>query len=112
MLEQQFQQQQNLTQTALNTPTAQKSKRLGYVPLESGVKLNTLEELVNKLAQTKLRRAWFYVPASDSHKIEKSATLGLDVVCFDLEDGVASSQKQQARNNIVEALKNLNFGDT
>ena len=34
-----------------------------------------------------------YVPASDERKTKKAATLKVDTIVFDLEDGVAVSQK-------------------
>lgn len=39
------------------------------------------------------RRTLMYVPASDERKTKKVATLRVDTVAFDLEDGVALSQK-------------------
>ncbi len=34
-----------------------------------------------------------YIPASDERKLKKSASLKIDTVVFDLEDGVAVNQK-------------------
>jgi len=42
-------------------------------------------------------------------KINKATTLDLDTCVLDFEDGVAISQKQQARALIPDALRNLNF---
>ena len=39
------------------------------------------------------RRAVMYIPASDERKLKKSASLKIDTVVFDLEDGVAMNQK-------------------
>lgn len=39
------------------------------------------------------RRAVMYVPASDERKTKKAATLSVDTLVFDLEDGVAANQK-------------------
>ena len=39
------------------------------------------------------RRAVMYVPASDERKTKKAATLSVDTLVFDLEDGVAINQK-------------------
>ena len=41
------------------------------------------------------RRAVMYVPASDERKTKKAATLNVDTLVFDLEDGVATNQKVQ-----------------
>ena len=55
------------------------------------------------------RRALLYVPGDDLHKIQKAATLDVDCVCLDLEDGVAVNHKAAARNIIPEALRTLDF---
>ncbi len=56
------------------------------------------------------RRALLYMPGDDLHKIRKAAALGADCTCMDMEDGVAINRKQAARQTIVEALENLDFG--
>jgi len=57
-----------------------------------------------------VRRALLYMPGDSRPKIEKAITLGVDSICMDLEDGVALSQKQIARETIAEALATLDFG--
>jgi citrate lyase beta subunit len=56
------------------------------------------------------RRALLYMPGDDMHKIRKAATLGVDCICMDIEDGVALNRKVAARANIVTALQGLDFG--
>ncbi len=56
------------------------------------------------------RRALLYTPGSDLNKIRKAASLDVDCLCMDMEDGVAVNQKDQARQNIREALQSLDFG--
>src|SRR5512138_3484298 len=56
------------------------------------------------------RRALLYMPGDDRRKIEKAATLGVDCICMDMEDGVAVSRKAEARSVIAEAMKELDFG--
>jgi citrate lyase subunit beta-like protein len=56
------------------------------------------------------RRALLYVPGDDFHKIQKAANLDVDSVCLDLEDGVASNRKAEARKTISHALRSLDFG--
>lgn len=56
------------------------------------------------------RRALLYVPGDDRHKIEKTLTLKVDCICLDLEDGVAPDRKQQARQTILAALQEMDFG--
>ena len=56
------------------------------------------------------RRALLYVPGDDFHKIRKATTLDVDSVCLDLEDGVATTRKKEARTTIAKALTSLDFG--
>jgi citrate lyase subunit beta-like protein len=56
------------------------------------------------------RRALLYMPGDDRRKIEKATTLGVDCVCMDMEDGVAITQKVEARAVIAQAMKELEFG--
>jgi citrate lyase beta subunit len=50
------------------------------------------------------------MPGDDRRKIEKATTLDVDCVCMDMEDGVAITQKSEARAVIAEAMKELDFG--
>ena len=56
------------------------------------------------------RRAILYTPGDDLNKIRKAITLGVDCECLDMEDGVAVSRKEAARQTIAEALCTLDFG--
>ena len=56
------------------------------------------------------RRALLYVPGDDFHKIQKATSLDVDSVCLDLEDGVATNRKQEARTTIAKSLASLDFG--
>src|SRR6185503_14276473 len=56
------------------------------------------------------RRALLYMPGDDRRKIEKAATLGVDSICMDMEDGVAMNKKAEARAVIAQAMKDLDFG--
>lgn len=58
------------------------------------------------------RRALLYMPGDDRRKIEKAATLGVDCICMDMEDGVAITRKAEARAVIAEAMKDLEFGNS
>jgi citrate lyase beta subunit len=55
------------------------------------------------------RRALLYMPGDDRHKIEKAATLGVDCICMDMEDGVAPNRKGEARAQIAAALREVDF---
>lgn len=56
------------------------------------------------------RRCLLYMPGDSRRKIEKAASLDVDSVAMDLEDGVALSQKAAARASIRAALGELDFG--
>ena len=58
------------------------------------------------------RRALLFMPGDDLRKIGKGATVGVDSVILDLEDGVAVNRKTAARATVVEALGTLDFGAT
>ena len=44
------------------------------------------------------RRAVMYVPASEERKVKKAASLNVDTLVFDIEDGVAVNQKVKFPN--------------
>lgn len=48
---------------------------------------------------------WFFVPGSNLRNIEKVNTLEADAFIFDLENAVAISEKQNARENVVKAIQ-------
>ena len=60
---------------------------------------------------TGLRRSSLYVPGDNAGMIRKSLAMPADVLVLNLEDGVAPSKKDEARANIVEALRSLDFGN-
>ena len=69
--------------------------------------------MLNKHGQPRRhRRCQLSVPASNTKMIEKAAASGVDHVFLDLEDACAPNQKVSARDNIVDALNNLDWGDT
>jgi malyl-CoA/(S)-citramalyl-CoA lyase len=51
-----------------------------------------------------------FVPGARPALFEKAAASAADVVCLDLEDAVAPSDKDKARDNIVAALNDVNWG--
>jgi citrate lyase beta subunit len=59
---------------------------------------------------SRVRRALLFTPGDDLRKIEKAASLGVDSVIMDLEDGVALNRKDEARQMILYALQNVDFG--
>ncbi|HSG74230.1 MAG TPA: CoA ester lyase [Nitrosopumilaceae archaeon] len=54
---------------------------------------------------TQLFRSLIFVPGNNSKFLEKAKTLSADIVCFDLEDSVPNSEKNNARKLIKDALK-------
>jgi malyl-CoA/(S)-citramalyl-CoA lyase len=55
--------------------------------------------------KTRLHRSELCVPGSNVRMLEKAPGLDADVVMLDLEDAVAPDDKEQARLNIVDALR-------
>jgi malyl-CoA/(S)-citramalyl-CoA lyase len=62
-------------------------------------------------APVRLYRSKLFVPGSRPALFEKAAASAADVVCLDLEDAVAPSDKEIARDNIVVALNEVNWGN-
>src|SRR5215467_9684121 len=58
----------------------------------------------------RLRRSELSTPASNPKMIEKAMATAADMVFLDLEDAVAPAQKEAARKNAVDALRNLDWG--
>ena len=56
------------------------------------------------------RRSLLYMPGPNARAIEKARTLPADGVILDLEDAVAPEAKEQARQQVVEAVKAGGFG--
>ena len=56
------------------------------------------------------RRSMLFMPGDDLRKITKATKLPVDSVILDIEDGVALSHKEAARQVIVDALRDLDFG--
>lgn len=61
-------------------------------------------------ATSRPRRCLLYMPGDSRRKIEKAVTLGVDCMGMDLEDGVATGQKEAARATVLTALRELDFG--
>jgi citrate lyase subunit beta / citryl-CoA lyase len=59
--------------------------------------------------KTSLRRSVLYVPGDSEKMLRKSAGFDADVLLLNLEDGVASSRKDAARQNVAQALHNIRF---
>lgn len=61
-------------------------------------------------APARLNRSELAVPGSNYRFLEKAAESSADVIFLDLEDAVAPDDKVQARENIIKALQELDWG--
>lgn len=55
-------------------------------------------------------RSVLYIPASKERALEKAKDLPTDAIIFDLEDAVAADQKANARQTLVTALSEKDYG--
>jgi malyl-CoA/(S)-citramalyl-CoA lyase len=67
--------------------------------------------VVERRVPPRLYRSKLFVPGSRTALFEKAAASAADVVCLDLEDAVAPADKDKARDNIVAALNDVNWGN-
>ena len=54
-----------------------------------------------------VRRSFIFTPGLKPEMFPKAIASGADMVCIELEDGIAIKDKNEARKNTIEALKNL-----
>ena len=59
---------------------------------------------LNKL---RVRRSFIFTPGLQPEMFPKALASGADMVCIELEDGIAMKDKDEARKNTIEALKTL-----
>lgn len=59
----------------------------------------------------RLNRSQLAVPGSQPRFIEKASTSPADVVFLDLEDAVAPPDKAKARQTVIEATRDIDWGD-
>lgn len=57
----------------------------------------------------RLHRSELAVPGTNIRAMEKAPSLGADIVFLDLEDAVAPADKDQARENVITALNELDW---
>jgi citrate lyase beta subunit len=62
------------------------------------------------LVPWRLRRSLIITPGHRGERLAKAATLAVDSLCFDLEDGVPPARKGEARAVVREALAALDTG--
>lgn len=61
--------------------------------------------------RVRARRSCLSVPGSSPKMLAKAPALPADEVFLDLEDSVAPGEKEAARDNVVTALRDQDFGD-
>jgi citrate lyase beta subunit len=61
------------------------------------------------MRQPRLQRSELAVPGSNTNFIDKAAESAADFVFLDLEDAVAPGDKEQARRNVIEALREIDW---
>tara|TARA_X000001036_G_C20619820_1_gene782582 strand:+ start:89 stop:949 length:861 start_codon:yes stop_codon:yes gene_type:complete len=59
---------------------------------------------INKI---KVRRSFIFTPGLQPEMFPKALASGADMVCIELEDGIAIKDKEEARKNTINALKTL-----
>jgi malyl-CoA/(S)-citramalyl-CoA lyase len=62
-------------------------------------------------APARLNRSELAVPGSQPNLFEKAAKSAADVIFLDLEDAVAPDDKAQARKNVIQALRDIDWGN-
>ncbi len=61
------------------------------------------------MRRPRLQRSELAVPGSNTSFIDKAAGSAADFVFLDLEDAVAPADKEQARRNVIEALRDIDW---
>ena len=56
------------------------------------------------------RRSVLYMPGSNARALEKARTIAADALILDLEDAVAPDAKDQARQQVADAVAARGFG--
>ncbi|HSF65733.1 MAG TPA: CoA ester lyase [Paracoccaceae bacterium] len=68
-----------------------------------------MSHTLHPLRQQRLQRSELAVPASNPAMIDKAAHGPADFVFLDLEDAVAPPEKEQARRNAIQALRDIDW---
>ena len=63
------------------------------------------------LNKIKVRRRFIFTPGLNPEMFPKALASGADMVCIELEDGIAIKDKDEARKNTINALKNLKINN-
>src|SRR6201998_4767820 len=65
--------------------------------------------ICRRMRSPRLHRSELAVPGSNVRMLEKAPDLGADIIMLDLEDAVAPDDKEQARCNVIDALRELDW---
>lgn len=68
-----------------------------------------MSHTLHPMRRPRLHRSELAVPASSPTMIDRAARSAADFVFLDLEDAVAPSEKDQARRNAIQALRDLDW---
>lgn len=68
-----------------------------------------MSHTLHPLRRQRLQRSELAVPASNPAMIDKAADGAADYVFLDLEDAVAPPEKEQARKNAIQALRDIDW---
>ena len=63
------------------------------------------------LNKIKVRRSFIFTPGLNPEMFPKALASGADMVCIELEDGIAIKDKDEARKNTINALKNFKINN-
>ncbi|MGK2957513.1 MAG: HpcH/HpaI aldolase/citrate lyase family protein [Acidimicrobiales bacterium] len=66
---------------------------------------------MSERSRTLPRRSCLSVPGSSERFLQKGPSIPADMTFLDLEDSVAPIEKVEARGKVVDAIKNLDWGD-
>jgi citrate lyase beta subunit len=71
--------------------------------------LSAMSHILYPMRKPRLQRSELAVPGSNTSFIDKAADAAADFVFLDLEDAVAPADKDQARRNVIEALREIDW---
>src|SRR6185437_14901367 len=92
------------TLATTSTPTAGTSLSTSSASIRRGSKNS---RNVASLREISWLRSYLYAPGSRPDLMAKAGLAGADAVIFDLEDSVASGDKERARSAVVEMLDGI-----
>jgi malyl-CoA/(S)-citramalyl-CoA lyase len=77
--------------------------------IDSALPVRRSSTSLDRVTSVRLHRSELCVPGANVRMMEKAPGLGADVVMLDLEDAVAPDDKPQARENVITALRELDW---